>query len=264
MRGVADYQEETDALSRRLELGLPDLNGWKRRVDDLGDAVRLRFRNRLRLARVEVAGLESRLRTLDPAATLRRGFAVVQGGDNGPVITAAGQVTAGQALTITVTDGIIPAAVTDGITPPPAATVSVAAEPNAARYEVAAEPTTIPAATDEPADIPADAAESAADPAATDEPAALPAAAPESAADPDFAAESAAIPAAAPESAADPDLAAESESDSTPADTPEPPEPDLDPELPEPPPSSSLTWEPPRPSRRRGRPVEPPGMERLF
>ena len=252
LRGVADYQDETAALSRRLELGLPDLNGWKRRVDDLGDAVRLRFRNRLRLARVEVAGLESRLRTLDPAATLRRGFAVVQGGDNGPVITAAGQVAAGQALTITVTDGIIPAAVTDGATPP-AAVVSVAAESNAARYEVAAEPTTIPAATDEPAVTPAAAAE----------PADIPAAAPESAAIPAAAAEPNSIPADAAESAADPDLAAEFESAAA-ESSPEPPTPDLDPELAEPPPSSSLTWEPPRPSRRRGRPVEPPGMERLF
>ena len=252
LRGVADYQDETAALSRRLELGLPDLNGWKRRVDDLGDAVRLRFRNRLRLARVEVAGLESRLRTLDPAATLRRGFAVVQGGDNGPVITAAGQVAAGQALAITVSDGIIPAAVTDGITPP-AAAVSVAAESNAARYEVAAESTDIPAATDEPAVTPAAAAEPAA-PAAAAEPADIPAAAP-AATD-----ESAAIPAATDESAADQDLAAEFES----AADPEPPTPDLDPELAEPPPSSSLTWEPPRPTRRRGRPVEPPGMERLF
>jgi len=257
MRGVADYQEETAALSRRLELGLPDLNGWKRRVDDLGDAVRLRFRNRLRLARVEVAGLESRLRTLDPAATLRRGFAVVQGGDNGLVITAAGQVSAGQALTITVTDGIIPATVTDGATPPPAAVVSVAAESNAARYEVAAEPAAIPAATDESTTIPAAAA---AVPAAADESDTIPAAAAESAAAPDLAAESESSPAAAAEPESDPDLAAEFESDST----PEPPEPDLDPELPEPPPSSSLTWEPPRPTRRRGRPVEPPGMERLF
>ena len=262
MRGVADYQDETAALSRRLELGLPDLNGWKRRVDDLGDAVRLRFRNRLRLARVEVAGLESRLRTLDPAATLRRGFAVVQGGDNGPVITAAGQVAAGQALTITVSDGVIPAAVTDGITPP-AAAVSVAAESNAARYEVAAESADLPAATDETDTIPAAAAESAAIPAATDEPADLPAATDESAAIPAATDEPDTIPAAAAESAADPDLAAEFESDST-ESPPESPEPDLDPELPEPPPSSSLTWEPPRPIRRRGRPAEPPGMERLF
>lgn len=238
LRGVADYQEETAALARRLELGLPDLNGWKRRVDDLGDAVRLRFRNRLRLARVEVAGLESRLRTLDPAATLRRGFAVVQGGDNGPVITAAGQVAAGQALTITVCDGVIPAAVTDGAMPPPAAIVSVAAESNAARYEVAAEPDVAPAAAD---------------------PNAIPAAA-ESAAAPDLAAESETDPAAAAEPESDTDFAAEFESDSTPVDTTEPP----DPELPETPPSSSLTWEPPRPVRRRGRPAEPPGMERLF
>ena len=279
LRVVADYQEETAARARRLELGLPDLNGWKRRVDDLGDAVRLRFRNRLRLARVEVAGLESRLRTLDPAATLRRGFAVVQGGDNGPVITAAGQVAAGQALTITVSDGIIPAAV-----------VSIAAESNAARYEVAAESAAIPAATDESDDIPAATDESDDIPTATDESAAIPAAADESAAIPAAADESAAIPAAADESAAvpaaadesatipaataepavtpaaaaesaaDPDLATEFEPDSA----PEPPEPDLDPELAEPPPSSSLTWEPPRPTRRRGRPVEPPGMERLF
>ncbi len=265
LRVVADYQDETAALSRRLELGLPDLNGWKRRVDDLGDAVRLRFRNRLRLARVEVAGLESRLRTLDPAATLRRGFAVVQGGDNGPVITAAGQVAAGQALTITVTDGIIPAAVTDGITPPPAAAIPVAAEPNAARYEVAAEPDAAPAATEETDTIPAATDESATIPAATDESAAITAVTDETATIPAAAAEPAAIPAAAPESAADQDLAAEFESDSA----PEPPTPDLDPELAEPPPSSSLTWEPageppPRPTRRRGRPVEPPGMERLF
>ena len=229
----------------------------------MGDAVRLRFRNRLRLARVEVAGLESRLRTLDPAATLRRGFAVVQGSDNGPVITAAGQVAAGQALTITVSDGIIPAAVTDGIAPPPAAVVSVAAESNAARYEVAAEPDAAPAAAD-PNAIPAAADESNAIPAATDESNAVPAATDEFNDIPAATDESNAIPAAAAEPESDPDFAAEFESDSTPVDTPEPPGPDLDPELSEPPPSSSLTWEPPRPTRRRGRPVEPPGMERLF
>ena len=130
MRAVADYQGEVASLSRRLELGLPDLDGWKRRVDDLGDAVNSSFRNRLRLARVEVAALESRLRTLDPAATLRRGFAVVQSGDRGPVITAPGQVNPGTALTITVADGIIPAAVTDSIIPD-AATPTAA--PSAAR-----------------------------------------------------------------------------------------------------------------------------------
>ena len=117
MRAVAEHRSEVAALSRRLELGLPDLDGWKRRVDDLADGASVSFRNRLQLARVEVVGLESRLRTLDPAATLRRGFAVVQRGDGGPVITAADQIQTGDALTITVTDGIIPAAVTDSVIP---------------------------------------------------------------------------------------------------------------------------------------------------
>ncbi len=142
MRAVAEYQGEVAALSRRLELGLPDLDGWKRRVDDLADAANSSFRNRLQLARVEVTALESRLRTLDPAATLRRGFAVVQRGDNGPVITAAGQIQAGDALTITVTDGIIPAAVAngtalDGAVPTAApAAVSQSNQPDAASAAV--------------------------------------------------------------------------------------------------------------------------------
>ena len=117
IRAIADHRSEVAALSRRLELGLPDLDGWKRRVDDLADGASVSFRNRLQLARVEVAGLESRLRTLDPAATLRRGFAVVQRGDGGPVITATSQTQTGDALTITVTDGTIPAAVTDSVIP---------------------------------------------------------------------------------------------------------------------------------------------------
>ena len=172
MRAVADYQGEVAALSRRLELGLPDLDGWKRRVDDLDDAVNSGFRNRLRLARVEVAGLESRLRTLDPAATLRRGFAVVQIGDSGSVITAPGQVNPGAALTITVADGVIPAAVTDGITPD-AATPTAA--PAAARQSN--QPDAAPAADPEPP-IPDADAELSPPPSLTWEPSSEPAPSP--------------------------------------------------------------------------------------
>lgn len=145
IRAVAEHRSEVAALYRRLELGLPDLDGWKRRVDDLADGASVSFRNRLQLARVEVAGLESRLRTLDPAATLRRGFAVVQRGDGGPVITATSQTQTGDALTITVTDGIIPAAVTDSVIPA-SATPDVA--PTTAHQSH--QPDTIPAADPEP------------------------------------------------------------------------------------------------------------------
>jgi exonuclease VII large subunit len=63
----------------------------------------------LRLARSRVEGLEHRLKALDPAATLRRGFSVVQIRASGRVVTSTAQVTAGDLLTITVADGSVPA-----------------------------------------------------------------------------------------------------------------------------------------------------------
>ena len=95
--------------ARRLLAGLPDLETWRRRVDDLGRSVHNTLTNRLRLTRVEVAGAELQLRALDPEATLRRGFSVVQLTDTGKVVTSTGQVADGDGLSITVSDGRIPA-----------------------------------------------------------------------------------------------------------------------------------------------------------
>ena len=50
-----------------------------------------------------------RLRALDPKATLRRGFAVVQHGESGRVVSATNHAADGDALSITVSDGVIPA-----------------------------------------------------------------------------------------------------------------------------------------------------------
>ena len=61
------------------------------------------------LTRVEVGGMAQRLGALDPAAILRRGFSVVQRSDDDKVVTAASQVATADALTITVSDGVIPA-----------------------------------------------------------------------------------------------------------------------------------------------------------
>jgi exodeoxyribonuclease VII large subunit len=96
-------------LARRLENGLPDLETWRRRVDDLGRAVHHSLANGLKIDRMEVTSLERRLGALEPAATLRRGFSVVQRTDNNQVVTSASQVADGDALIITVADGDIPA-----------------------------------------------------------------------------------------------------------------------------------------------------------
>ena len=124
LQPVAASRGEVGNLARRLETGLPDLDRLKRRIDDLGDAISNSLRNRLRLSRVELDGLAGRLRTLDPAATLRRGFAVAQRSDTGQVITGAGQVADGDVLTITVADGSFPATAGNGAIPGKASAAS--------------------------------------------------------------------------------------------------------------------------------------------
>ena len=98
-----------DALVRRLELGLPNLEIWRRRVDDLGRVVPSGTDGRLRLTKSLLDGLEQRMRALDPVATLSRGFSVVENLSSGQVVTSTGQVAVGDPLAITVADGLIPA-----------------------------------------------------------------------------------------------------------------------------------------------------------
>ncbi|MYC30766.1 MAG: exodeoxyribonuclease VII large subunit [Chloroflexi bacterium] len=105
LRAVEGSRAEVATLSRRLDAGLPDLGNLRRQVDDLADVMNNSLAGRMRMARLEVDGLESRLRTLDPAATLRRGFAMVQLGESGGVVSSISQISGGESLTIRVADG---------------------------------------------------------------------------------------------------------------------------------------------------------------
>ena len=104
-------------LERRLEGGLPDVETWRRRVDDLARTAHTALTNRLELIRTQVDGAAYRLRALDPVATLQRGFAVVQRAGGGQVINSAAQVIDGDPLTITLVDGIVPATAGYGAKP---------------------------------------------------------------------------------------------------------------------------------------------------
>ncbi len=119
LRSAEAVRTELSALTRRLEGGLPDFGYHRRQVDDLSESLGTSFRNRLRLARVEVSSLEGRLGALDPAATLRRGFAVVELAGMGQVISGVGQVNNGDNLTITVADGAFSAVAGDSNSNPP-------------------------------------------------------------------------------------------------------------------------------------------------
>ena len=112
-RAIAYLLEgKTNTLSglvRRMELGLPNLETWRRRVDDLGRVVHSGTGGRLRLTTSLVDGLEQRMRALDPIATLNRGFSVVENLSSDQVVTHTGQVAVSDSLAITVADGLIPA-----------------------------------------------------------------------------------------------------------------------------------------------------------
>ena len=105
------------AVSRLVDKSLralPDTNGWRRRVDDVAKTAESSMSNRLRFTRMQVSNEEGRIRALDPAAILRRGFSVVQTAKDGRIVTRAGQVEDGDPLSITVSDGSIPATVGTG------------------------------------------------------------------------------------------------------------------------------------------------------
>ena len=148
LRSVESSRGDVANLARRLESGLPDVDHLKRQVDDLAESLGGSFQGRLRLARLEVDGLEGRLRTLDPAATLRRGFAMVQRGDTGQVVSTVAQVSDGEPLTITVADGSFPATVGDGtISPPATAPTASPADPVTDGKTAAPSPTPAPTGT---------------------------------------------------------------------------------------------------------------------
>lgn len=100
---------EIARLVRRLESGLPDSETWRRRVDDLARVASSAMLSRLTLAKSEVESISLQLGALDPAATLKRGFSVVQKAGSDQVVTTTGQVVVGEGLSITVTDGVFPA-----------------------------------------------------------------------------------------------------------------------------------------------------------
>ena len=112
---VLGMEGEVSALAQRLISGLPDWETWRRRIDDLGRVVSDSLFQRLRLTKVEVSGLEQRLVALNPAAILRRGFSVIQLDRDGVVVSRANQVQGGDGLTITVSDGVIPATAGAGV-----------------------------------------------------------------------------------------------------------------------------------------------------
>ena len=105
-----DLEMQRQRLGRRA----PDVALLRRQIDGLTErasAVILRSSDRRQR---DVATLAAKLTTLNPEATLKRGYAVVRSAGDGRVLTAPGQASEGELLDIRLAGGAMPAVVRDG------------------------------------------------------------------------------------------------------------------------------------------------------
>ena len=119
-RQLHHQRQGVATMVQRIGRSGPDVNLRRRSVDDLTQDAWGALNQRLRLHTTEMAGLESRLRALDPASVLARGYAIVETDSPRQAVTSANQVSQGDRLHITLSDGAIPATAGDA---PPAAPV---------------------------------------------------------------------------------------------------------------------------------------------
>ncbi|MBL7199963.1 MAG: exodeoxyribonuclease VII large subunit [Anaerolineae bacterium] len=113
-RHIRDARHELDMLRQSLARLSPRLRIQRdrQRVDDLYRRVGQIGQHHLLLMRERLSGMQHRLGVLDPHATLDRGYAVVRKLD-GHVVRSVIQVTAGDPLSVQVSDGDFAARVED-------------------------------------------------------------------------------------------------------------------------------------------------------
>jgi exodeoxyribonuclease VII large subunit len=108
---LKDARHSVDTQLWALERMSPQnrVNNYRHRVDSMSETAHRAMSYSLSLRRQEVKNLSDRLATLNPRATLVRGYAVVQKG--GAVITEAAQVLANDEITVQLQDGSLEATV---------------------------------------------------------------------------------------------------------------------------------------------------------
>ncbi len=107
--GVGGQRSQLESLRQRLQRRAPDLGLLRRQIDELTERGFAAMRLRREWLQRDVATLGAKLAALDPAATLRRGYAVVRRTEDSSVLTAPGQVSDGVALDITLAGGSLDA-----------------------------------------------------------------------------------------------------------------------------------------------------------
>ena len=96
---------------QRVQRRAPDVASMRRRVDEYAERATASIRHRHTLIRRDVATLMGKLSALNPADTLRRGYAVVRLSSDGAVLTSPELASDGAHLDISLAGGSLPATV---------------------------------------------------------------------------------------------------------------------------------------------------------
>ena len=94
---------------QRLQRRAPDVASMRRRVDEFAERATASIRHRHTLIGRDVATLMGKLGALNPADTLRRGYAVVRLSSDGAVLTSPDQAQSGDHLDISLAAGSLAA-----------------------------------------------------------------------------------------------------------------------------------------------------------
>ena len=120
-------------LASRAQRACPDLDSLRIRIDDLLRDGAARLKRDLEFADQKLDGLRSRLESLSPADTLRRGYAIVQRLQTGDLVSDPAHVVRGDAIGVTVDRGAFEAEVTvsqsNGARPTPVEEVAAQGTP---------------------------------------------------------------------------------------------------------------------------------------
>ena len=102
---LESVQADIEIINGDLTRLLPDIEIFRRSIDDMNREGDTFFQHMINMLSVRVDSADKQLSTLDPTATLRRGFTVVQD-DLGSVVSSSKSVREGKIYSLVFADGI--------------------------------------------------------------------------------------------------------------------------------------------------------------
>ena len=103
--GIAGGVNQLNSRVSIMNSNIPDVSMLRVRVDELGGRIHLGSMRDLLRASESLGNLKNNLKAVGPQHTLERGYSIVEKSDDGKVVTTISQVTLGDEVKITVSDG---------------------------------------------------------------------------------------------------------------------------------------------------------------